>query len=634
MKPQIAACALLVCLGVPACDKNSPSAKEAELQQKERALAEREADLARKEAEQKLADERRGLEQEKAALDVARAEVEKMKELAQADASEAVAQKLRDAEAKTAKLEEREEVLRKKEIQAVNTEKKLSDRVMDLAGRQPVPDYRPIEDAASFDSTPTADYGIFYDKLSPYGAWYETPDYGYVWQPRAAMVQDDWRPYTRGHWVCSNRGWMWVSDEPFGWACYHYGRWAKLRGRGWVWIPGDEWAPAWVAWHETPNHSGWAPLPPETLVYRGRDWASVQVADFQLGPLSFVFVETRYLAEPIYRHCVPAHENPGYLRQGGGVTQITVYNNQVVMGGPRYRTVRDAVGGGLPFVSVNLDRSRRAENTSGYRVQNGEVNVYAPAVHTPWNAGLKPTQVAGRWHDVQLQEGVAVSPQLVENFQQHRQIQSQEANVAIGKMSGHGEFNQVRGGVFKDNQRLAEEQNRVSSNGAIGPRLSGGTASTIGSVVRGGTSVAGGTSANVAVGGTLAVGGTSAHGGRPHVSTSTLTPDAVPVPTSAEVAKPALVPSPVVGDVAKPSVAKPPVVGDVAKPSVAKPPVAGEVAKPSVERPPVAGEVAKPSEVKPPVVGEVAKPSVVHPPVAGEVAKPSVVHPPVAGEVA
>ena len=79
---------------------------------------------------------------------------------------------------------------------------------------------------------------MFYDSLSSYGSWFETPDYGYVWQP--VVVRDsDWRPYTRGRWACSDRGWTWISDEPFGWATYHYGRWALLRGHGWVWVPGS-----------------------------------------------------------------------------------------------------------------------------------------------------------------------------------------------------------------------------------------------------------------------------------------------------------------------------------------------------------------------------------------------------------
>ena len=91
-------------------------------------------------------------------------------------------------------------------------------------------------------------YNTFYTKLEPYGAWREISDYGYVWQPKQAQHSRNWRPYTNGRWVYTDAGWTWDSEEPFGWATYHYGRWTRLRNVGWVWIPGDEWAPAWVAW--------------------------------------------------------------------------------------------------------------------------------------------------------------------------------------------------------------------------------------------------------------------------------------------------------------------------------------------------------------------------------------------------
>ena len=103
------------------------------------------------------------------------------------------------------------------------------------------------------------DVGVFYDGLAPYGDWVEMPDYGWSWAPR---VEGDWRPYTRGQWLMTDDGWFWDSDEPFGWATYHYGRWLNDPEYGWVWIPGTEWAPAWVSWRHGNGYTGWAPLPP------------------------------------------------------------------------------------------------------------------------------------------------------------------------------------------------------------------------------------------------------------------------------------------------------------------------------------------------------------------------------------
>src|ERR1700730_9422207 len=47
---------------------------------------------------------------------------------------------------------------------------------------------------------PTSGYSTFYTKLEPHGAWLETSDYGYVWQPREAESSRRWRPDTTGRW--------------------------------------------------------------------------------------------------------------------------------------------------------------------------------------------------------------------------------------------------------------------------------------------------------------------------------------------------------------------------------------------------------------------------------------------------
>jgi hypothetical protein len=106
----------------------------------------------------------------------------------------------------------------------------------------------------------SVDLGFFYDSLAPYGNWIERPSHGWVWTPRD--VAASWRPYQAGHWVWSDQGWTWLSDEPYGWATYHYGRWYQDPEIGWAWVPGNDWAPAWVSWQEGNDYVGWAPLPP------------------------------------------------------------------------------------------------------------------------------------------------------------------------------------------------------------------------------------------------------------------------------------------------------------------------------------------------------------------------------------
>src|SRR5680860_1174383 len=103
------------------------------------------------------------------------------------------------------------------------------------------------------------DDGVFYDRLSPHGSWTWTQGQ-YVWVPTG--VDAGWRPYTRGRWVYTDHGWTWASDEPFGWATYHYGRWGFSNRIGWFWVPGNRWGTAWVSWRQSDDYLAWAPLPP------------------------------------------------------------------------------------------------------------------------------------------------------------------------------------------------------------------------------------------------------------------------------------------------------------------------------------------------------------------------------------
>ncbi|MFL5301926.1 MAG: DUF6600 domain-containing protein [Anaeromyxobacteraceae bacterium] len=108
-------------------------------------------------------------------------------------------------------------------------------------------------------------FDTFHDGLAPYGEWVTVSGYGRVWRPH--NVSAGWRPYYNGRWEWTDEGWLWVSDEPWGWAAYHYGRWSQDPSYGWFWIPGYQWAPAWVSWRYSPDYIGWAPLGPGFSVY-------------------------------------------------------------------------------------------------------------------------------------------------------------------------------------------------------------------------------------------------------------------------------------------------------------------------------------------------------------------------------
>jgi len=105
--------------------------------------------------------------------------------------------------------------------------------------------------------------GYFYTSLSPYGTWIEIGFGTPVWRP--TMMKRGWSPYHQGQWIYTNYGWYWDSYEPFGYVVYHYGRWYFDDYYGWIWIPDNEWAPAWVDWRYDDDYIGWAPLSPYAL---------------------------------------------------------------------------------------------------------------------------------------------------------------------------------------------------------------------------------------------------------------------------------------------------------------------------------------------------------------------------------
>lgn len=93
---------------------------------------------------------------------------------------------------------------------------------------------------------------IGYQQLDDHGSWETHAEYGAIWLPRTIEV--GWAPYRNGNWLwVAPWGWTWVDRAPWGFAPYHYGRWAHI-GLRWAWVPGHHlhherpvYAPALVA---------------------------------------------------------------------------------------------------------------------------------------------------------------------------------------------------------------------------------------------------------------------------------------------------------------------------------------------------------------------------------------------------
>jgi hypothetical protein len=128
----------------------------------------------------------------------------------------------------------------------------------------------------------------FRSTLDPYGTWTEDSTYGTVWVPSPSVVGPEFTPYvSAGHWVYDD-DYTWVSDYDWGWAPFHYGRWVYGDAMGWEWIPGRDYAGAWVSWRyglDDWAYVGWAPLAPTWCWRRG---AAVGIGFVPRAPYTFV----------------------------------------------------------------------------------------------------------------------------------------------------------------------------------------------------------------------------------------------------------------------------------------------------------------------------------------------------------
>jgi hypothetical protein len=219
---------------------------------------------------------------------------------------------------------------------------------------------------------------VFYDALRPYGDWFSMDRYGWVWMPNGVSVS--WRPYTVGQWIYTDDGSTWDSDEPWGWATYHYGRWLYDANRGWVWVPGEEWAPAWVSWRYGGGYLGWAPLPPVVgwddgtgLILGGLD------IDEYIPPFWYSFVDERFFFNQRVRdHLVLSARNDNLVRLTRNVTSYTVADHRVFNRAIDVDRFEKDTGQTIRRYSIVDADSQQAGRRAG--AKDGQIAFYRPDV--------------------------------------------------------------------------------------------------------------------------------------------------------------------------------------------------------------------------------------------------------------
>jgi hypothetical protein len=252
------------------------------------------------------------------------------------------------------------------------------------------------------------DHSLFYEQLAPYGRWMDVSSYGYCWRPTLTMAR--WKPYVDGCWVWSSMGWTWQSNEPFGWATYHYGRWVNLSRHGWVWVPGSEWAPAWVSWRQSRDHVGWAPLPPDrgsiSGVYRDCD------TQYNLGPSSYTFITTNHFVQPSYTtYCAPVTQNTTIFQSSVNVTQIVRCDDQPRRGMFQHH-------GGPPRAQMERDCARPVPQIQVQSIAADEIPRSRPGHRRP-EALAQPVMVE---LPLLSADAPAMRPQMAERVEKPRRV--------------------------------------------------------------------------------------------------------------------------------------------------------------------------------------------------------------------
>ena len=169
------------------------------------------------------------------------------------------------------------------------------------------------------------------------GVWHDDPQYGRVWAP---SVAENWAPYRDGQWSWVEPwGWNWVGQEPWGFAPYHYGRWAYAGGT-WVWVPGPiipspVYTPALVGFVGGPDSFvrvgggtlavSWFPLAPGDIYVPNYDASSRYWANININNTLVRALDVQRVYENSLRGSQAKIPHQKYLNQNipGAVTAVS-----------------------------------------------------------------------------------------------------------------------------------------------------------------------------------------------------------------------------------------------------------------------------------------------------------------------
>ena len=222
-------------------------------------------------------------------------------------------------------------------------------------------------------------FQVFYDNLSPYGTWIDSPQYGYVWIPNVAPGFTPY--YTNGYWLFTDEGWTWVSDYSWGWAPFHYGRWFNDPAYGAMWVPDYEWGPGWVTWRRSEGYYGWAPIGPGVSISMAygngyqvlyNQWTFVRDRDFGRRNINNYYVNSSNNVTIINNSTVIVN------------TRVDRSRNVTYNAGPGRAEVEKHAG--RTFTPVTIKESPKP----GQNLDKNRLQIYRPQVQRNISNGAKP----------------------------------------------------------------------------------------------------------------------------------------------------------------------------------------------------------------------------------------------------
>lgn len=273
-----------------------------------------------------------------------------------------------------------------------------------------------------------ADYKNFYEDLKPYGTWIEVNlknksvepgvnterdklsdavrsvlgikdakadvDVGwsvfFVWQPAPGMAVSIaagdpspgvYVPYTNGQWVYTDYGWYFRAGTPYEELTHHYGRWVYAVPYGWIWIPGNRWAPAWVSWDYDDDYVAWTPGSPG--IYYAVNYYGLP---YRLEP-NYIVCERRHFVDPfVYRYS-------GFYREREferkfdrmKIREGNMYAGNRMRGfGPDFNSIQKDYGRKIERVRINTVNDREK-----VRYGDKQYSVYAPGFKDKQNNSIK-----------------------------------------------------------------------------------------------------------------------------------------------------------------------------------------------------------------------------------------------------